>query len=152
MVYRALFLTAFLVSLWIPRAALASPEEDVKALFDKGVAAYDDLDFDGARTNLEKALVTIARNQGKVSPPLVAKVQVRLGVLYVSVDKDKAKGLKSFINALKADPSASVDPALLNPDISAVFGDAKEAVGGSGQAPAPQGPLLLSHKPPREAS
>lgn len=152
MAHRLSALFFFCVSAFLAGPALAAPEEEVKALYEKGVAAYEDIDFDAARTNFEKALVIVARNPGKISSPLVAKVHIRAGVLYIAVDKDRAKGLKAFIAALKADPGAEVDPTLSNPEIDTVFQDAKEAVGVPSTPAGPQGPLLLSHKPPREAT
>jgi hypothetical protein len=149
----SLGLLVSLFALAAPSPAAAAPEDDIKGLYEKGVEAYDnDLDFDAARASLEKALVIIARNPGKVPGTLVAKVQIRLGVLYIAVDKDRAKGLKAFINALKADPTAKVDASLSNPDISEVYKDAKETVGTPGTPIAPSAPVLLGHRPPREAS
>lgn len=138
-------------------AAWAGPEEDVKGLLEKGSAAYDELDFDAARTSLEKALVIAARNQGKVSGPLLAKVHLRLGVIYIAIDKDKAKAEKAFSSALKADPKADVDPSLSTPEIDSVFASAKKAAGLETAPPVvtpptPVAPVLLTHKPPREAS
>jgi hypothetical protein len=142
------------IAFFFSASAFAAPEDEAKTLYEKGIEAYDnELDFDAARTAFEKALVVVARNPGKVSGAMVAKIKLRAGVLYIAVDKDKAKGLKTFIEALKADPVAKVDLALSNPDIEQVYRDAKEAVGDPVVAkPAFQGPVLLAHKPPREAT
>ena len=59
----------------------------------------------------------------------MAKVQLRLGVIYVAVDQDKAKGVKAFLEALKADPKARVDIALASPEIDAAFAEALKAAG-----------------------
>jgi hypothetical protein len=150
------FISALLMSIsfFFANGAFAAPEDEVKTLYEKGVDAYDnDLDFDAARTAFEKALVIVARNPDKVSGPTIAKIKFRVGVLYIAVDKDKAKGLKTFIEALKADPTSKVDPTLSNPDIELVYKDAKEAIGDPIVVkPTFQGPILLAHKPPREAT
>jgi hypothetical protein len=143
------------LTIFISGTAIAAPEDEVKSLYEKGVEAYDvDLDFDAARTAFEKALVVIARNSAKVSGPTVAQVKIRAGVLYIAVDKDKAKGLKTFIEAIKADPAVKVDAALLsNPDVDKIYKDAVSAVGTPAVVkPTFQGPILLTHKPPREAT
>jgi hypothetical protein len=142
------------IALCFAAGAFAAPEDDAKTLYEKGVEAYDnELDFDAARTAFEKALVVVARNPNKVSGPTIAKIKLRAGVLYIAVDKDKAKGLKTFIEALKADPTAKVDTALSNPEIEQVYKDAREAIGDPVVVkPAFQGPILLAHKPPREAT
>jgi hypothetical protein len=155
------FVSALLASLalFFANGAFAAPEDEAKTLYEKGVDEYDNnLDFDAARTAFEKALVVIARNPTKVSGTTVAQIKIRAGVLYIAVDKDAAKGKEFFISALKADPTAKVDPSLSNPEIDKVFKEAKVAAGVVGTTSTPpvkptvSGPILLSHKPPREAT
>ena len=123
-------LTALACALLLVAApAHASVESD---LVQKGVAAYDDLDYPRAVELLEKALrESLTREERIITFRTLAFAQVALG------QRDAAR--VSFERLLRLDPKFQLDRTI-SPRIRAVFEEARAAIS-TGQAPveAPQG-------------
>ncbi len=115
--------------LGLTQTAYAGPKDkDAQKLFDKAINEdYLNADFDKAEKKLKEA-VTKCGSSG-CSPELLGKIYVALGTVH-GVGQNKSDDAKSdFVSALKADPSAALDPALTTPELTKLFADAKKSAG-----------------------
>jgi hypothetical protein len=81
--------------------------------------AYNGMDIEKAGSMLEEAL-RVSHEAG-VMGPLLAQTNMNLGIVYVGGLSDNDSGVRYFMDALCADPSAQLDPLTSTPDIQSVF-------------------------------
>src|SRR5689334_18900822 len=121
-------------------------QQAVEELNRQAMEAYNALDINKAGSMLEQALQVAG--QGGVYPPLVARTNLNLGIVYVGGMGDQNNGFNYFLQALCIDSSVQLDPLTSTPEIVTVFNNAMQrargggcATGGGmppGQAPPPQ--------------
>ena len=139
----SLFLLAVL-SFVARHAGAADKEAQVKqvtALDDAATAAYSDGDFDKMKKQLLKAL-SIGKDS-LASDPIMARVYLHLGVLYVDGLDNRSVGVKYFGKALKIRPDIEVRSNMATKTVMAAFTEAGQQ---QEAAPAEEAP------PPARAS
>jgi len=94
----------------------------------KAMEDYDSLEFDSARKTLVDA-VAMLRANGVDETPLAAKTYINLGIVYIAGFKDVNRGKQQFVNALKINPDAKLDPALATPELEEAFDAARKQAG-----------------------
>ena len=108
------------------------------ALDDAATAAYSDGDFDKMKKQLMKAL-SIGKD-ALASDPIMARVYLHLGVLYVDGLDNRAVGVKYFGKALKIRPDIEVRSNMATKTVMAAFteaGQQQEAAPAEEAAPPP---------------
>ncbi len=106
-------------------AAAADKEglvKQVTALDDAATSAYSDGDFDKMKKQLLKAL-SIGKD-ALASDPIMARVYLHLGVLYVDGLDNRAVGVKYFGKALKIRPDIEVRSNMATKTVMAAFTEA----------------------------
>src|SRR3954463_139967 len=96
----------------IPSVVAAQQQDVVKLverLNQKAMEDYDSLEFDSARQTLLSAIAKL-RDAGQDETPTAAKVYMSLGVVYIAGFKDRNRGIQQFVDALKIDGTAQLDP------------------------------------------
>src|SRR6185437_14358968 len=133
-----------------PSAYAGPKDRDAQKLFDKAINEdYLNADFDKAEKKLKEA-VTKCGSSG-CSPELLAKIYVALGTVH-GVGQNKSDDAKSdFVSALKADPSAALDPALTTPELTKIFADAKKSAG-NGSSSGSSSPTSTAKPPAGDAN
>jgi len=122
-------------------AGAADKEAQVKqvtALDDAATAAYSEGDFDKMKKQLLKAL-SIGKDS-LASDPIMARVYLHLGVLYVDGLDNRAVGVKYFGKALKIRPDIEVRSNMATKTVMAAFteaGQQQEAAPAAEEAPPP---------------
>lgn len=127
--------------------AIATPawaEPDVLKQCDrlnkKAMEDYDALEFDSARQTLLNAVAKL-RDAGQDETPTAARIYMNLGIVYIAGFKDKNRGVQQFVNALKIEPGAQLDPERATPELQEAFDQAvKQAGGGGGSKKPPKKP------------
>ncbi len=110
-----------------PRAHAQSGPQDnfVHALVREAMDAYQNLEIDTATERMRDASRRCGRRN--CSPRIMAEIQIANGVLAIGARHDRAAAERAFTAALAADPSATVDPSLVTPEVSAAFNRARRA-------------------------
>jgi hypothetical protein len=112
--------------------------KQVTALDDAATSAYSDGDFDKMKKQLLKAL-SIGKDS-LASDPIMARVYLHLGVLYVDGLDNRAVGVKYFGKALKIRPDIEVRSNMATKTVMAAFteaGQQQEASPAAEEAPPP---------------
>ncbi len=112
--------------------------KQVTALDDAATTAYSDGDFEKMKKQLLKAL-SIGKD-ALATDPIMARVYLHLGVLYVDGLDNRAVGVKYFGKALKIRPDIEVRSNMATKTVMAAFGDAgqqQEAAPAEEAAPPP---------------
>lgn len=141
--------------LWLAAsgARAQSAEEIVAKLNVDALDAFNQLDIDKAGAMLEEALRITA--QGGVSPGLIARTNMNMGIIYVSGLSDHEGALPFFLAAVCADPSLQLDPLTSTPEVQSVYAVAvQRAQGGGcpqGGGAAPAVPIAPVRPPPEQA-
>lgn len=139
------------------RARAQSPEEVVTKLNADALDAFNSLDINKAGAMLEEALRVAA--QGGVSPGLLARTNMNMGIIYVSGLSDHEGALPFFLASVCADPSIQLDPLTSTPEVQSVYAVAlqKAQSGGCPQGGAGAGsnvpavPIAPVRPPPDQA-
>jgi hypothetical protein len=121
--------------LWGGRAeaACGKPEKaKIAGLRGEGTKAYDDLDMEVAKSAFKKA-IEVAKKAGCTTKD-VAKVYLRLGVIYKVADLDEGLAIKTFKSALEIDPDVELDRDVSTPEVDSVLKKARSAMGSSGSS------------------
>ena len=138
--FALLILALVLVSGLSLRVMAQEGSQQVLDLNREAMAAYTNLDIQGARKKLDKAL-KLAKKK-KVGGEALARTYLNMAVIEVAGAQNTALGLEHCINALKADPQIQLDPLVSTPEVKTVFQLAQrkvKAVGG-GKTPPSQAP------------
>jgi hypothetical protein len=129
------FASALFFGLAAPAAGAGAKDADAQKLFDSAINEdYLNAEFPKAEKKLKDALTKCGSG---CSPELLGKIHVALGTVYaIGLSKpDDAK--TQFTAALKADPKATLDSSLSNPDLVKLFEEVKKSSGGSSSKPPP---------------
>ncbi len=123
----ALFLLCHGVAAASPRriAEAQDPAARVTQLNRDALAAIDKREFEKAREILKKAL-ELCGTAGLDRHPVAARTHVHMGVVIIEGFKNRELGEKQFAQALAIEPSIAMTPALVTPEISEAFDEAKE--------------------------
>ncbi len=113
--------------------------EKVTDLNRKGLAAYENLEFDEARTLLKEAL-DLCASAGLDKHKMKARTHVHLGIVLIAGFKQKDQGLKQFAKALEIQPDIGLTKSVANPELQAAFDEAKASAGRGSEAAAPSAP------------
>jgi hypothetical protein len=152
-----LVLACLCIALFGARAsAQKSGEEIVTKLNSDALDAFNQLDINKAGAMLEEALRVAG--QGGVSPGLIARTNLNMGIIYVSGLSDHDGGLPFFTAAICTDPQIQLDPLTSTPEVQSVYavalqkaqGGACPTQGGAGGA-VPAGPIAPVRPPPDQA-
>jgi outer membrane biosynthesis protein TonB len=111
-------------------------EKQVARMNKRAMEDYDSLEFESARKTLIDA-VAMLRANGYDESPIAAKTYINLGIIYISGFKDRNRGIQQFVNALKINGNARLDPSLATPELDEAFAQAQKQVGGRARPPAP---------------
>ena len=114
-------------------------EKQVSRMNKKAMEDYDSLEFDSARKTLTDAIAML-RSNGVDETPIAAKTYVNLGIVYIAGFKDVNRGKQQFVNALKINADAKLDPALATPELEDAFDSARKQVGARKPQPPPPPP------------
>ncbi len=130
--FRTLLL-ATVVSLGAVALSPAPAEAQLRRVLDlnrQAMDAYTNLELETAMNLLQEALQTAQR--GGVTGSPLARTYLNLGVVSIGGFGDNGQGLQYFTQALQADGNIQLDPLTSTPDISSVFGLARNRVGTGG--------------------
>jgi hypothetical protein len=133
-------------------SAQKNPEEVVTKLNSDALDAFNALDINKAGAMLEEALRVAAA--GGVSPGLLARTNMNMGIIYVSGLSDHEGALPFFLAAVCTDPSIQLDPLTSTPEVQSVYSVAvqKAQAGGCPQGGAqPAVPIAPVRPPPDQA-
>jgi hypothetical protein len=165
----ALPLAVMVVSVGAAGSARAQDQAAIQKMVElnkKALSAFDGGDLEMAKSTLLEAVVA-GKEAGLSNHNLMARTYIHLGALYVEGFKDRTRGQRYLVNALKIRPDIGITPSLVTPALTEVFEaarrDAGSGGGGGGAAapppasapsPGPQpgdqlrAPPAASHSPP----
>ena len=106
-------------------AEAQDPAARVTQLNRDALAAIDKREFEKAREILKKAL-ELCGTAGLDRHPVAARTHVHMGVVIIEGFKNRELGEKQFTQALAIEPGIAMTPALVTPEISEAFDEAKE--------------------------
>ncbi len=123
----------------LPRAAFSAPKDAAatKIADDAINNDYLALHFNEAAKKLKSAVAMCAT---ACSPQVKARVNRDLGVVLIAGLNKVAEGKKAFVEAVRADPSITLDKDLTTPAIEQAFKAARGAGGAQAAPAAPSGP------------
>lgn len=116
-----------LVAITLACASVASAQPERQRLRDinqQAMTAYGGLELETAKSLLEQALQVAAR-ANITSGRELAQTYLNLGVVSIGGFGDNPTGLGHFVNALRADPTITLDPNTSTPDVQAMFAQAR---------------------------
>src|SRR4051794_24179349 len=127
LLFGALFLLWHGVAAASPRriAEVQEPAARITQLNRDALAAIDKREFEKAREILKKAL-ELCGSSGLDRHPVAARTHVHMGVVILEGFKNRELGEKQFALALAIEPAIAMTPALVTPEISEAFDEAKE--------------------------
>jgi hypothetical protein len=127
-------------------ARAADAVAQITALDDAATASYSDGDFDKMKKQLTKAL---ALGKGSLaSHPIMARVYLHLGVLWVDGLENRAVGVKYFSKALKIRPDIEVRSNMATKTVMSAFTEAgQEASAAEEEAPPRESPKASRKEP-----
>ena len=86
--------------------------EQLKALSQSATAAYQDGDFEKARTQLTEA-INLAKDNGLSANRIMAQIYILVGVLKINEHKDVEGGIKYFAKAIDISPAVKIPPTMM---------------------------------------
>ena len=105
----------------VERAAI----ERVRLLNKDAMASYEGLEFDKAKSSLEKALAEAKRYNIQRSK-VAAATHLNLGIVWGTGFSNREMAIQHFTKALCIDTSLKLDPMLATPDMEDLFKNARE--------------------------
>ena len=129
------------------RAAAESEDETVAKLTQMNkdaVTALQAQKFDDARKILKQAL-DLADSAGLQQHPIAARTHIHMGIVIISGFKQRDLGIKQFKKALEIQSTINLTKALVTPELTEAFNEAK---GAAPAAPPPATPPPASAEPP----
>jgi hypothetical protein len=100
---------------------------EIKSLNKQALDAFDNLNFDQAKTFLEQALAT-ATAAGLGRDPLAARTHLNFGMLWIAGFQKHDEGVEHFRSALKIQPDIAPPAGVFNPETQAAFDETKAAL------------------------
>jgi hypothetical protein len=130
--------------------------ERIKELNREALADYQAGDFESAKLSLLEALALGART-GLDSHAMMARTYVHLGAVYVNGYKDRGRGEKALVSALKIQPDIGLTDATATPQLRETLAAAQaetKAATSAGASPAPKAKPIVppSAAPPPPAA
>ncbi len=140
------------VKRWIPRwvaaglvvalchgATLAAseatdPTVQITQLNRDALAAIADREFEKARELLRRAL-DLCEKSGLGQHPVAARTHVHMGAVIIEGFKNRELGIKQLQQALTIEPGITLTPALVTPELTDAFDEAKARAGGGNPSP-----------------
>lgn len=118
-----------------PRRLAQAPDAAAKItqLNRDALAAIDKREFEKAREILKKAL-DLCESAGMAQHPIAARTHVHMGVVILEGFKNRELGGKQFAEALAIEPTIAMTPALVTPEITDAFEEAKQQAKSGGAA------------------
>src|SRR5215471_16441193 len=116
-----------------PRIVHADPKKDIQQKIKEAMENYDLLEYEEARKLLNQAL-TIAKQKKIEGDPVVAQVQLRLGIVYAAGLNDNESAKLAFLSAAQIDPKIAIDAAYKTPELVKMLEEAKKEASGGGGA------------------
>jgi tetratricopeptide (TPR) repeat protein len=108
--------------------------DEIKALNQEAVTAFESYSFKKARKRLRRAL-DIAVDAGMLGEKGIAPTYVLMGVAYVAGSNDLYRGLHYFVKALRLDPETRIPKRLATPQLLKMFKTARQTVKAVGNPP-----------------
>jgi hypothetical protein len=102
--------------------------DQMVALNKSGVAAFTAGDVEQAKNDLLEAVV-LGKQNALALHPVMARTYLHLGVVQVDGAKDREKGERYFVMALKIRPDIELTPALASKTVTQAFGQARTTSG-----------------------
>ncbi len=135
------------------KAAAQSSEDAVAKITQMNrdaVTAYQAKKFDDARKILKQAL-DLAESNGLDQHPITARTHIHMGVVIIGGFKQRDLGIKQFKKALEIEPTINLTKALVTPEMTEAFNEAKSGGGaGGGATPPPSEPPAEQPETPSE--
>jgi hypothetical protein len=105
------------------------------------VTAYQAKKFEDAKKILKEAL-DLAEANGLEQHPITARTHIHMGIVIIGGFHQRDLGIKQFKKALEIEPTINLTKALVTPEMSDAFSEAKAAAagGGAGASPPPAEP------------
>lgn len=97
---------------------------EIKSLNKQALDAFDNLNFDQAKSLLEQALTTAA-GAGLGRDPLAARTHLNFGMLWIAGFQKHDEGVEHFRSALKIQPDIAPPPGQFNPETQSAFDETK---------------------------
>jgi hypothetical protein len=118
-----------------PAVARAGDEKkQIEAKIAEAMSAYDNFDYEKARTVLNQALL-VSKKAKLGQDKITAKIHLALGVIYLAGFEDKDSAKVYFLDAVAIDPKVQIDPAYKTPELDKLLEEARKDSGGSGKPP-----------------
>jgi len=147
-------LCALFLVLSLSNRAGAESQDDTVAkitqLNKDAVTAFQAQKFDDARKILKQAL-DLADSTGLQQHPITARTHIHMGIVIISGFKQRDLGIKQFKKALEIQATINLTKALVTPEMTDAFNEAKGAAPAAAAPPAPP-PAPSPTSPPPPAS
>jgi hypothetical protein len=117
-------LAAAIISITAAPATAADETSRVARLNKQALDAFDNLNFDQAKTFLEEALAE-GNAAGVATDPLLARTHLNLGMLLIAGFQRREQAIEEFKAALKIQPDIAPPPGLFNPEVQGAFDEVK---------------------------
>lgn len=111
----------------VVRPALADDASDIEGLNKQALEAFDGLNFDQAKTLLEKA-ISDGESAGLGHSPALARAHLNLGMLLIAGFQNRDDAQEHFKAALTIQPDITAPPGLFNPEVQTAFDEVKAKV------------------------
>jgi hypothetical protein len=149
-------LCALLVVLSLSSRAGAESQDDTIAKITQmnkdAVTAYQAQKFDDARKILKQAL-DLADATGLQQHPITARTHIHMGIVIIGGFKQRDLGIKQFKKALEIQSTINLTKALITPEMTDAFNEAKSAAAAAPAAPPTPPPATPeATEPPAEAA
>jgi hypothetical protein len=125
------------------------PAAKITQLNRDALAAIDKREFEKAREILKKALDS-CQTAGLAQHPVAARTHLHMGVVIIEGFKNRELGEKQFAEALAIEPGIAMTPALVTPEISDAFDEAKQQLASGAGASGAGETTAAPPPPPRE--
>jgi hypothetical protein len=137
---------ALAVASFAPDAAAAPKDAQADKAHSKAMdELYLESKFDEAASTLQKAID--ACGESGCAPAKKAKLFIDLGTVQAGGQGKQDEAVASFVQALKLDKSAALDPDYVKKEIQKAYDDAKAKGGGGGEEPSGDAGGSLQHEP-----
>ena len=131
-------LCALLFVLSLSARARAESQDDTIAKITQmnkdAVTAYQAQKFDDARKILKQAL-DLADSTGLQQHPITARTHIHMGIVIIGGFKQRDLGIKQFKKALEIQSTINLTKALITPEMTDAFNEAKAAAAAAPAAP-----------------
>jgi hypothetical protein len=141
---------ALLVVLTLSTRAYAESEDDTVARITQmnrdAVAAVQAQKFDDGRKILKQAL-DLADSAGLQQHPITARTHIHMGIVIISGFKQRDLGIKQFKKALEIQGTINLTKALVTPELTDAFNEAKGGAPAAAATTPPAAPPPASSEP-----